>query len=234
MRTWEKGRGGRATVDFRGTQLIFLFAIFDDPIVFAPGHHERLRTRVHRASHPFVYVTRRDPVSRDRYSLDVPLDVVLRYLIMSPPDSHSPTLTPTTPPRPRSSNKTLPSPLRPNSAPQSSSSQRPTFTPTTASPRPAIGSAVSPATPPPERSKARAMDLLRKHYGLNVTPPPPSGRPMDPMDLGQHSSRNIPRLTNKVADSPAFDAKAYYDQLITTASLTTLLKKENDLLTGEL
>lgn len=38
---------------------------------------------------------------------------------------------------------------------------------------------------------------------------------MDPMDL----------------DSPAFDAKAYYDQLITTASLTTLLKKENELLT---
>jgi hypothetical protein len=78
------------------------------------------------------------------------------------------------------------------------------------------------------------MDLLRKHYGLSVTPPPPSGRPMDPMDLGQHSSKKIPHLTDKVADSPAFDAKVYYDQLITTASLTTLLKKENDLLTGKL
>jgi len=38
---------------------------------------------------------------------------------------------------------------------------------------------------------------------------------MDPMDL----------------DSSAFDARMYYDQLITTAPLTTLLKKENDLLT---
>lgn len=152
---------------------------------------------------------------------------------MSPPDSHSLTPSPTTPPRPRSSNKALPSPLRPNSAPQPSGSPRPTITPTV-SPRPAIGSATSPSTPPPERSKTRAMDLLRKHYGLNVTPPTPSGRPMDPMDLGQRSSRNIPRPVNKVADSSAFDARVYYDQLITTAPLTTLLKKENDLLTGEL
>jgi hypothetical protein len=57
---------------------------------------------------------------------------------------------------------------------------------------------------------------------------------MDPMDLGQRSSRNIPLPVNEAADSPAFDAKVYYDQLITTAPLTTLLKKENDLLTGEL
>ncbi|KAH9960886.1 Vps51/Vps67-domain-containing protein [Russula dissimulans] len=128
---------------------------------------------------------------------------------MSHPDSQS-----TTPPRPRSSNKTLSSPLRPDPAPQPSGSQRSTAIPN-ASPRPIIGSAASPASPTPERSKTRAMDLLRKHYGLSVTPPPPSGRAMDPMDL----------------DSPAFDAKAYYDQLITTASLTTLLKKENDLLT---
>jgi len=129
--------------------------------------------------------------------------------------SHSPTST--TPPRPRSSNKTLSSPLRPDSAPQPSGSQRSTAIPN-ASPRPiiqVIGSAASPASPTPERSKTRAMDLLRKHYGLSVTPPPPSGRAMDPMDF----------------DSPAFDAKAYYDQLITTAPLTTLLKKENDLLT---
>ncbi|KAI0034341.1 Vps51/Vps67-domain-containing protein, partial [Vararia minispora EC-137] len=64
-------------------------------------------------------------------------------------------------------------------------------------------------------SKSRAKDLLRKHYGLGVGPPHPSGRPVDPMDL----------------DSPAFDARAYYEQLITTSSLTALLKKENELLT---
>ena len=34
-------------------------------------------------------------------------------------------------------------------------------------------------------------------------------------------------------DSTAFDAKAYYEQFITTSSLPTLLKKENELLTGE-
>lgn len=32
-------------------------------------------------------------------------------------------------------------------------------------------------------------------------------------------------------DSNAFDAKAYYEQLITTSSLPTLLKRENELLT---
>ena len=34
------------------------------------------------------------------------------------------------------------------------------------------------------------------------------------------------------ADSPAFDAKAYYEQLITTSSLATLLKRESELLSG--
>jgi len=62
--------------------------------------------------------------------------------------------------------------------------------------------------------KTRARDLLRKHYGLGVGPPPPSGRLLDPMDL----------------DSSAFDAKSYYEQLITTSSLPTLLKRENELL----
>jgi vacuolar protein sorting-associated protein 51 len=33
-------------------------------------------------------------------------------------------------------------------------------------------------------------------------------------------------------DSTAFDAKAYYEQLITTSSLPALLKRENDLLSG--
>ncbi|KAI5114871.1 hypothetical protein M0805_000538, partial [Coniferiporia weirii] len=80
----------------------------------------------------------------------------------------------------------------------------------------------APGTPPPESpsarsSKGRARDLLRKHYGLGVGPPPPlsgPGKPLDPMDI----------------DSPAFDAKSYYEQLITTSSLSTLMKKENELL----
>ncbi|KAH9964384.1 Vps51/Vps67-domain-containing protein [Lactifluus volemus] len=132
---------------------------------------------------------------------------------MSLPNSPIPSPTSTPPPKSRHSSKASPSPLRPNSTPQLSGSQRHTPLPS-ASPRQVPGSLTSPSTPPLERSKTRARDLLRKHYGLNVTPPPPSGQPMDPMDL----------------DSPAFDAKAYYDQLITTASLTTLLKRENELL----
>ncbi|KAI0806001.1 Vps51/Vps67-domain-containing protein [Irpex lacteus] len=57
--------------------------------------------------------------------------------------------------------------------------------------------------------KTRARDLLRKHYGLGVGPPPSGSGNRD----------------------TAFDAKAYYEQLITTSSLPTLLKKENELLT---
>ncbi|KAI0264375.1 Vps51/Vps67-domain-containing protein [Gloeopeniophorella convolvens] len=126
------------------------------------------------------------------------------------------TSSPSTPPRPKSSNKALPSPLRSSSPSQSQpSSAQTSATITASSPRHVASPVASPGTPPLERSKTRARDLLRKHYGLNVGLPTPTGRPMDPMDL----------------DSPAFDAKAYYDQLITTASLTTLLKKENELLT---
>ncbi|KAF9490352.1 hypothetical protein BDN71DRAFT_1400104 [Pleurotus eryngii] len=67
----------------------------------------------------------------------------------------------------------------------------------------------------PLAGKTRARDLLRKHYGLGVGPPPPlPGNTADPMSL----------------DSSAFDAKSYYEQLITTASLSTLLKRENELL----
>jgi len=66
---------------------------------------------------------------------------------------------------------------------------------------------------PPQKTKAR--DLLRKHYGLGVGPPPPRpGNSSDPMDL----------------NSSAFDAKSYYEQLITTSSLPALLKRENELL----
>ncbi|PFH53174.1 hypothetical protein AMATHDRAFT_73712 [Amanita thiersii Skay4041] len=95
----------------------------------------------------------------------------------------------------KSSNAPLaPSPLRPTS-PNNTDNRR------------------SATSTPPNRSRAR--DLLRKHYGLAVSPPQPiPGKIMDPMNL----------------DSPAFDAKSYYEQLITTSSLQNLLKKENELL----
>lgn len=51
---------------------------------------------------------------------------------------------------------------------------------------------------------------------MSVGPPTPlPGKVADPMNL----------------DSTAFDARAYYEQLITTSSLPTLLKRENELLT---
>ncbi|KAI0077033.1 hypothetical protein K474DRAFT_1662110 [Panus rudis PR-1116 ss-1] len=102
--------------------------------------------------------------------------------------------------------------------------RRTSFTPQTSSPAPGASTgsnaSLSGAATPPRTGGSRARDLLRKHYGLGVGPPPPlsgqgQGKKVDPMDL----------------DSPAFDAKAYYEQLITTASLPVLLKKENDLLT---
>ncbi|KAJ7593345.1 vesicular transporter [Mycena floridula] len=71
----------------------------------------------------------------------------------------------------------------------------------------------TPTSPPAKTTKAR--DLLRKHYGLGVGPPPPTGQSNDPMSM----------------DSPAFDAKTYYEQLITTSSLPALLKRENELMT---
>ncbi|KIM33621.1 hypothetical protein M408DRAFT_326294 [Serendipita vermifera MAFF 305830] len=76
----------------------------------------------------------------------------------------------------------------------------------------AAGAAVAGGSKPARGGRAR--DLLRQHYGLGVGPPAPvPGRVDDPMDI----------------DSKVFDAKAYYEQLITTSSLTALLKKENEL-----
>ncbi|THH13968.1 hypothetical protein EW146_g6319 [Bondarzewia mesenterica] len=130
---------------------------------------------------------------------------------MSLPSSSS--TPPSTPPLSKSATVPVLSPLHPSSPSPSPLSGA------TSSAERSSGNHVSLSSPIPpqgiERSKTRARDLLRKHYGLGVGPPQPSGRPMDPMDL----------------DSPAFDAKAYYEQLITTSSLTTLLKKENELLT---
>ncbi|KAG8991870.1 hypothetical protein FRB94_012205 [Tulasnella sp. JGI-2019a] len=68
----------------------------------------------------------------------------------------------------------------------------------------------SPITP---TGRGKARDLLRKHYGLGIGVPAPTGNLADPMDI----------------DSSAFDAKAYYDQLITVSSLPTLLKRDNEL-----
>ncbi|EIW84241.1 hypothetical protein CONPUDRAFT_119943 [Coniophora puteana RWD-64-598 SS2] len=100
-----------------------------------------------------------------------------------------------------------PSPLHPPSPRQTNSNPSTPASRRTSLP---VGS-----TSPPPTSKSRARDLLRKHYGLGIGPPQPlPGKVNDPMDL----------------DSAAFDAKSYYEQLITTSNLPTLLKKENELM----
>ncbi|KAJ7126847.1 Vps51/Vps67-domain-containing protein [Mycena epipterygia] len=121
----------------------------------------------------------------------------------------STTSSPPATPRKASIPRPPPSPLRPVSPAASSHN--------TVVPSPLSGPPLSPrrtpSSPPP--TKTRARDLLRKHYGLGVGPPPAlPGKSQDPMNL----------------DSPAFDPKTYYEQLITTSSLPALLKRENDLL----
>jgi vacuolar protein sorting-associated protein 51 len=52
--------------------------------------------------------------------------------------------------------------------------------------RPVTRRASVPTTPP--SNKTRARDLLRKHYGLGLGPPPPltgESKAEDPMDLGE-------------------------------------------------
>ena len=162
--------------------------------------------------------------------------------------------TPSTPPPRPSSTRPVGSPLRPQSPPlqtgvpssnprarasshqsappsRSDSFHRTPSGPVNAS----TTSLPNPSQPDKTRSKAR--DLLRKHYGLGVGPPPPTGKPQDPMDLGKSAdcgSAITLCITPSFVDSPAFDAKAYYEQLITTSSLTTLLKRESELLSGML
>ena len=59
-------------------------------------------------------------------------------------------------------------------------------------------STVRPTTPTTEKpSKGRARDLLRKHYGLGVGPPPPSGKPIDPMDIGMFKRRHMSILVGE-------------------------------------
>lgn len=106
----------------------------------------------------------------------------------------SSTSPPTTPPRLGKSNKPPSSPLRPSSpgAPSPTPTPPPANVPDgLTSPKNRPGSLPSASGSHLERSKSsktRARDLLRKHYGLGAGPPPPSGRPMDPMDLGIFSS----------------------------------------------
>jgi len=98
---------------------------------------------------------------------------------------HTPSVSPipTSPPA-GLSNRPLLSPLRPSTP---SASNPPSGT---SSPRRVSGNALTTQIASAsmgasaERPKSRARDLLRKHYGLGVGPPPPSGKPTDPMDLG--------------------------------------------------
>lgn len=59
-------------------------------------------------------------------------------------------------------------------------------------------------------------------------------RSNNPLDLGFISCTNLELGTEINVDSPAFDPKAYYQQLITGSSIVGLLHRENELLTGEL
>jgi len=123
--------------------------------------------------------------------------VMFREMSSSQP---SPPSTP--PPRP-SSTRNFGSPLRPQSPPLESGatptnprtrvlSHQPTppsrsdSIRRTSSSGSANGSTTSLPNPnQSDRTRSKARDLLRKHYGLGVGPPPPSGKPQDPMDLGE-------------------------------------------------
>ncbi|KAI6025925.1 Vps51/Vps67-domain-containing protein [Pisolithus orientalis] len=108
--------------------------------------------------------------------------------------------------RKQSTPRVVSSPLRPTTPPSATSSR-----PTSPRQQPPHSLPVPHGSAP----KSRARDLLRKHYGLGVGPPPPlPGNQNDPMNM----------------DSVAFDAKSYYDQLITTSTLPTLIKREFELL----
>ena len=130
--------------------------------------------------------------------------------------------------RRQSTQRTVSSPLRSTSPPASFPHR----------PNSGLGQSTSQGTltPPGSGTKTRAMDLLRKHYGLGVGPPQPTpGKSNDPMNMGMSARHPTPIGIDVVAsDSPAFDAKTYYDQLITTSSLPALLKRENELLAGGL
>ncbi len=147
---------------------------------------------------------------------------------MTTPSSRVPSI-PRPPPSPLRTTPAAALPIRSVSGSPSSSSA------TTSSAAAAARRQTASPTPPPGQ-KTRARDLLRKHYGLGVGPPPPRpGNTQDPMDLSEYLRYAIIRgETISASDSSAFDAKSYYEQLITTSSLPSLLKRENELLTGQL
>ena len=59
---------------------------------------------------------------------------------------------------------------------------------------------------------------------------------MNPMNMGGFLCSQISGIFIIILfdtlDSNAFDAKSYYEQLIMTSSLPTLIKRENELITG--
>lgn len=82
-----------------------------------------------------------------------------------------------------------PSSLRPSSPPPSTpTTPNANYTVVTPHAVPLSPRRSAPSTPPPQKTRAR--DLLRKHYGLGVGPPPPlagKAADSDPMNLGNHS-----------------------------------------------
>ena len=112
----------------------------------------------------------------------------------------SPQPSPPTPPRPPIT-RAVGSPLRPQSTPIPSGatsnprtravsqqstppSQGDSVRKTSSGPA-SVSTTSLPNPNQPDRNRSKARDLLRKHYGLGVGPPPPSGKPQDPMDLGK-------------------------------------------------
>ena len=109
---------------------------------------------------------------------------IQRPVMSRPPTPSSPTSQ-----RIKSVPKVASSPLRPNSPPNSNS----TLIPSNAR-RASLGVGQTPSTKTPPKTRAR--DLLRKHYGLGVGPPPPlPGRSNDPMDLGASLEPEIEELS---------------------------------------
>lgn len=91
------------------------------------------------------------------------------------------------------------------------------------------------ATPNSER-KRRNRTLLRDYYGLGQSTNRAPEK--DQLDIGSFSPLlhlRLPFTLVKLADSPfTFSPDAYFTNLTSTASLSDLLKRENELLNGAL